>query len=176
MHSPSKKRSPRRQRYPLNRIKTGCSHEVAEAAKLFGVHRNTIRRWLKEGLPTIDRRRPLLVHGAALKAFLAERQRSRRCKCQHGELYCCRCRAPRKPWGNTADVTFRTSKIANLTALCCDCGTLMHQTISRSELPKLALTIDLKTLASERLNGCADAGVNGDFKKDERNDQAEPLE
>ena len=41
-------------------------------AKLFGVHRNTIRRWLKEGLPTIDRRP--CCPWAALKAFLAERQ------------------------------------------------------------------------------------------------------
>ena len=176
MRTASKKRPPRRRRYPANRVKTGCSYEVAEVAKLFSVHRNTIRRWLKEGLPTIDQRRPLLIHGTALKAFLVERQGSRRRKCQLGELYCFRCRDPRKPWGDTADVTFRTSKIAKLTALCCDCGTVMHQTVSRSEMPKLALTIELKTLASERLNGCADANVNGDIKKDERNEQAEPVE
>ena len=67
------KRTPRRRRrYPVNRIKQTCTYDSGEIAKLFAVHRNTVRHWLKEGLTAIDARRPVLVHGAVLKAFISE--------------------------------------------------------------------------------------------------------
>lgn len=37
-----------RRRSP-QRVKQGTTYEVAEVAKLLGIHRNTVRRWLKEG-------------------------------------------------------------------------------------------------------------------------------
>lgn len=76
MRPPTKK--PARRRYPLSRIKQTCSYDPGDIVKLFGIHRNTVRHWLKDGLIPIDDRRPVLVHGTALKTFLTERQRSRR--------------------------------------------------------------------------------------------------
>jgi hypothetical protein len=32
-----------------------------EVASLFGVHKNTVREWVKRGLPTNDDRRPMLI-------------------------------------------------------------------------------------------------------------------
>jgi hypothetical protein len=34
------------------------SYTVEESATLFGVHRNTVREWVRRGLPTSDRKRP----------------------------------------------------------------------------------------------------------------------
>jgi transcriptional regulator with XRE-family HTH domain len=107
MRKPNKTRAKRR-RYALNRIKTGITYDVAEIAKLFGVHRNTVRQWLREGLEMIDARRPLLIHGAILKAFLAARQRARKHACGPGEFFCFKCRAPRTPYGGMADVAEHT--------------------------------------------------------------------
>ncbi|WP_371199105.1 helix-turn-helix domain-containing protein [Hyphomicrobium sp. 99] len=128
------------------------AYDVAEAARLLGVHRNTIRRWLKDGLEPIDDRRPLLIHGSRLKAFLSQRMRSRKRTCRPGEFYCFRCRAPRKPWGGMADVTLRTEKLASLRALCAACETPMYRAIRVADLPCLRALIDLQTMEPERLN------------------------
>jgi hypothetical protein len=45
----SKRRKSKGRRYPINRIKQACSYDPAEIAKLLGVHRNTVRHWLKKG-------------------------------------------------------------------------------------------------------------------------------
>lgn len=146
-------------------VKQSVTYEVAEVAKLLDVHRNTVRRWLKEGLEPIDHRRPLLIHGATLKAFLAKRRQGRRQTCGPGEFYCFRCRAPRRPWGDTADLSFRNEKVARLAALCAVCGTPMHRTVRRADLPTLASLIDLHTLAPERMNDCSAPNANRAFEK-----------
>jgi hypothetical protein len=175
MPRPNKGR-PKRRRYALNRIKTGISYDVAEIAKLFALHRNTIRQWLREGLETIDDRRPLLIHGAVLKAFLAARQRARKQVCGLGEVFCFKCRAPRTPYGGMADVAKHTAKIAKLGAICSICETEMHRTIRRADLGKLALVLNLKSMASERLKDRLEANANCDSERDPVHAQTEPAE
>jgi excisionase family DNA binding protein len=138
---------------PLSqRVKQAVAYDVAEVARLLGVHRNTVRRWLKEGLEPIDDRRPLLIHGSHLKAFLSKRRKSRKHPCRLGEFFCFRCRAPRKPWGGTADVTLRTKKLACVLALCAECETPMYRAVSAADLPSLRSLMDLRTMEPERLN------------------------
>ena len=174
MRKPNKNRPKRR--YALNRIKTRICYDVAEIAKLFGMHRNTVRHWLREGLKTIDHRRPLLIHGAALKAFLAERQLARKHACGLGEFFCFKCRAPRAPYGGMADVAEHTTKIAKLTAICSVCETEMHRTIRRADLGKLASVLNLKSMASGRLCDRPEANANCDFERDRVHAETEPAE
>jgi hypothetical protein len=173
---PSKKqKATRRRRYPVNRIKQTCSYDPADIAKLFGIHRNTVRHWLKVGLTPIDDRRPIIIHGTVLKTFIAERQQARRQACAPGEFFCFRCRAPRKPWGDMADLTVRTEKIANLSALCRVCETAMHKSIRRADVPKIAKLISLQTLPPERLSDCPDASANSHFEKDRFDVETQPA-
>jgi hypothetical protein len=119
----------KRGRYLTHKIKTALSYDVAEIARLLGVHRNTVRQWQKTGLRPIDDRRPILIHGAALKSFLSEKQSARRRKCGPGELFCFRCRMPRKPWGGMVEISKVSEKIARATALCEVCEAEMHRAI-----------------------------------------------
>eukprot|EP01037_Dinobryon_pediforme_P019568 gene19568-20010_t len=104
--------SPKRRRYSLQRIKAGNCYDVSEICDLFNLHRNTVRHWLKSGLATIDNTRPLLVHGSALKFYLNAKQSSKSAKCALDELFCFRCKGPRKPWGGLVDFKITTDKIA----------------------------------------------------------------
>ena len=89
-------------RHPNYRlVKTHRTYTVEEIASLFHVHRNTVREWVKRGLPTCDDRRPMLILGPELAAFLQARRLKNRQTCAPGELYCVRCRAPRVPAGTS---------------------------------------------------------------------------
>ena len=94
----------RRNRRPdRRRIKTLRSYTIDEAARVLDVHRNTIRHWIKGGLPVVDGKRPTLIRGSDLAEFLANRRAARRQTCRPGEIYCVKCRKPREPAGRMAD-------------------------------------------------------------------------
>jgi transposase-like protein len=51
-------------RHPNPRLaKIHRSYSVEEVARLFNVHKNTVRSWLKLGLEAIDGQRPTVVRG-----------------------------------------------------------------------------------------------------------------
>ena len=52
------------------RVKIHLSYSIEETARCVCVHKNTVRRWLSSGLSAIDARRPALIHGSKLRAFL----------------------------------------------------------------------------------------------------------
>jgi hypothetical protein len=158
MNAPKRKPA-RRRRYRINLIKGTYLYEPSEIAKLFHIHRNTVRHWLKEGLKPIDDRRPVLVHGSALKAFLARRQEGRHQKCAPGQFYCFRCRAPRTPWENLVDVAPHTETVAKLTAICCVCETRMHRTIRRADLPLAGFISNMPVRIGTTLEGTPEIRV-----------------
>lgn len=65
-----------RKRHPNHRlVKLHRSYTVEEIANLFGIHKNTVRGWVKAGLATIDAKRPMLILGHDLSAFLQARRK-----------------------------------------------------------------------------------------------------
>ena len=90
-------------RVDARRVKIHRSYTIEEVVRCLGVHKHTVRRWLKAGLPAIDARRPTLIHGAALRSYLEDSRRARRQPCGQGELFCFRCRHPRAPAGGILD-------------------------------------------------------------------------
>jgi uncharacterized protein YjcR len=87
----------RRRHHNHRLVKIHRSYTVEEIARLFGIHKNTVRHWVKEGLATSDDKRPILILGHVLAAFLQARRTKNKQTCKPGELYCVRCRAPRSP-------------------------------------------------------------------------------
>jgi hypothetical protein len=173
----STKKQIRRRRYPVNLIKLSCSYDPAEIAKLLGIHRNTVRHWLKEGLVQIDDRRPIFISGAALRTFISSRQQARKHKWASGEFFCFfRCRAPQKPCGGMADFSRLNDKIAKAVAFCSVCETHMHRTIRRADLSKFVAQLNSHRLPSARLADCPDPIENCDLEKAKRDVETEPAE
>ena len=72
-------------RHPNHRlVKIHRSYTVEEIAQLFGIHKNTVRRWVKDGLTSIDDKRPMLILGHVLAAFLQARRAKKQAGVQAG--------------------------------------------------------------------------------------------
>lgn len=113
------------------------SYTVDEIAKLYGVHRNTVRAWIGRGLPTIDQRRPVLVLGSHLAEFLTARRAVNKRPCGPDEIYCVRCRVPRAPAGGAVRYDPLTATQGNLVGLCGCCGAGLNRRVSLATLPQI---------------------------------------
>lgn len=152
-------------RHPNPRLaKIHRNYTVEEVAALFGVHRNTVREWLKRGLPTTDDRRPMLMLGRDLVTFLHARRTKNKRTCQPGEIYCVRCRAPRAPAGDMADYQPVTETLGNLIGICTRCDAMMYRRVSLTKLKQVRGGLDITMpQALPHIDESAQPSVNSDL-------------
>lgn len=137
----------RRQRIDPRRIKLHRSYTIEELANLLGCHKNTARGWMKRGLkPLEDGKRPLLFQGREARSFLHDRRVRSKQKCGPDELYCFKCRGPRKPAAGMLDYRSSTALGGILSGLCADCSTLMFKRASLAAAERLTAILDVKFL------------------------------
>lgn len=153
-------------RHPNHRLaKIHRNYTVDEVAGLFGVHRNTVREWVKHGLKTNDDRRPMLILGRDLVTFLQVRRAKSKRPCQPAEIYCVRCRAPRAAAGRMADYQPITETLGNLVAICSCCEAIMNRRVSLAKLVEISGQLDItKRQALPRIGESAKPCVNSDFR------------
>jgi RNase P subunit RPR2 len=115
-------------------VKIHRNYSVEETARLFGLHKNTVRNWLKQGLPAIDDRRPILVLGRELSRFLYERRQKAKQSCGPGRIFCIACRAPKIPAGKMADCTVTSPMSGTLCGICPDCGRIIYRRVNLAKV------------------------------------------
>jgi Helix-turn-helix domain len=125
----------RNRRADWRRIKSKYSYTVEEAARALNLHRNTVRNWIwRGGLPAMTESRPHLILGAVLIEFLKRRRSARKRKCGLGELYCLKCRAPRKPVAEMIEHRPMTSGRTRIVGICSTCESLLHRFVANRNL------------------------------------------
>lgn len=148
-------------------VKIHRSYTVEQIATLFGAHRNTVRAWLKQGLERIDKRRPTLVHGSVLVAYLRARRERNKRPCKPGEIFCVRCREARRPAKSIVAYQPITIDLGNLVGACSVCDTRLFRRASLSKLA--AVTGALHVSMPEALQHIDESpwpSVNSDFRQD----------
>ncbi len=154
----------RRPNYRL--VKIHRNYTVEEIARLFGAHKNTVRQWIRTGLRTLDRRRPLLVHGSELSAFLRDRKQKNKRPCQPGEFYCLRCRAPQHPDGEIADYLPISERLGNLEGICPECGAMIYRRTSLAKLAQIRGKLDITFReAKGRVSETGEPSLNSDISQ-----------
>jgi hypothetical protein len=123
-------------RYDLRRVKIHRTYTTAEAASLVGAHKETVGRWIAAGLPTIDKKRPLLIQGGELRAFLRARE-PRKQPCRPGEFYCLPCRAPKRPALEMTEYIPRTNSRGMLRGICPTCEKLIHRAVNLATIDRV---------------------------------------
>lgn len=86
-------------RYNIRRIKKNQTYTVAELSEETGVAEPTVRRWIRDGMFTIDSQRPTYILGEAATEFLKARQVKAKRPMKLYELLCMTCKMRRTPLG-----------------------------------------------------------------------------
>lgn len=147
-----------------NLAKIHRNYSVEEVAHLFAVHKNTVRMWIKDGLATVDKKRPLLVRGSSLRDYLQSKRASAKRKCQPYEIYCVRCRVPQRPAENMADYETINANTGRLIGLCPCCNGIINKYFNVAQLEQIQGKLDItlpKTL--KHINESANPLLNSDF-------------
>jgi hypothetical protein len=146
-------------------VKIHRNYTVEDITHLLSIHKNTVRGWIKRGLPTIDDKRPKLILGRDLSAFLQARRVKNKRPCKPNQMYCLRCRSPKIPAGNMVDYQPVTESLGNLFGICPDCEAGMNRRTSLAKLVQIQEVLDI-TLP-EGLQHIVDSSqsfVNSDFR------------
>jgi len=136
---------PRRTPNP-QQVKIHLTYTVEEAARLLGVHKNTVRNWIRGDLAVLPGCRPALIHGRELKAFLQRQRQSVKQACGAGRLYCVKCRSPQPPAEAMVDYVPVGAGWGALRALCPVCGTLMHRRVRQADIEAAMPAISVNRL------------------------------
>ena len=148
--------------YNVRLVKATLPYSVQEAAALFGVHKNAVLRWLKEGLQADREKRPFLIRGSELVRFLTVRQQSRKRKCALAEFFCCKCHTPREAQDGAVDVVIENQNWLRVTASCAVCGTRMNKTQALGNLQNIQNCFHVRQLARRHIIERDDPSVNSD--------------
>lgn len=156
-----------RKRRPNHRlVKIHRSYTVEEAARLFGTHKNTVRAWVKAGLPTCDSKRPILILGRDLAAYLKARRMKNKRPCKPGEIYCVRCREPKRAAGDMAEYQPITATLGNLIGICPDCEGMIYRRASAPKLREIRGDLDITFSEAERqVSESLPPIVNSEFRQ-----------
>jgi len=144
-------------------VKLHRNYSVEEVARLFGMHKNTVRSWLKQGLAAIDDRRPTLILGRVLSRFLQERRQRAKQSCGPGRIDCIACRDPKIPAGKMAECTPTGPLAGNLCGICPDCDRLIYRRVNLAKIDAVRGELEITfRQPGPRLRERADPSVNCD--------------
>jgi excisionase family DNA binding protein len=150
----------------LRKIRLHSCYSVHEAANLLRVSPGTVRAWIRRGLPVLEGCKLILIPGDGLKAWLKARRAARKQTCQPYELYCCRCRGPRKAKAGSVLIVPRNAKTVAIRALCASCDAKMNRGGSLAKLSEIEVAFGLVTPAQVSLAQCENPAVNQHFDKE----------
>ena len=125
-------------------IKLHRPYSVEEAARALGAHKNSVRGWIKNGLPIVDLSRPVLILGHELRAYLERKRKAAKRPCPPGTLYCFKCRQPRAPAMGMVEATRQNNTTGNLSAICEVCGTMMHRRTRLAAIAAIMPNLDVQ--------------------------------
>lgn len=139
------------------------SYSVDDVARLFKIHKNTVRNWFKQGLEPIDGHRPILVRGAEIRRFLSERRARAKQPSGSGHIYCLPCRAPKVPALKMAECVATGDTTGTLQGICPDCGRMIYRRVNPLKIDAVRGDLDVTfTQAGPRLEETTKPNVNCD--------------
>jgi hypothetical protein len=151
----------KKRRHPnLQLIRTTQVYTVKTLAETLERRPETVLRWIKDGMPVLDGRKPYLVDASEAKEWLAAKWARRKTKCALDELYCLPCHAKKHPSTDSAKFIDQPNGTLKIEATCPDCGGEMHITRSGKDKDKVRNLMSRFTANVQHLSGYRNPAVN----------------
>ncbi len=118
-----------RRLYAHNRVRYWYAYDLEEICALFsdtGLHVQTVRTWIKDGLKTIDGGKPALVYGHNLIEFIKRHNAKGKCALPFEQFYCLKCHDARPPFRGQVIIKPQHSFL-KVSSHCRACKTLMFK-------------------------------------------------
>lgn len=126
--------------YPHNRVRYWYAYDLDELCALFadiGLHVQTVRKWInKDGLKTIDKGKPSLVHGQTLIEFLKRQNSKSKCKTSFDQMYCMKCQDARPVFQKKIAIEHK-DRFLKACGHCRVCKTKMFKSYKMSDFQEL---------------------------------------
>ena len=114
-------------RYNPNKAKINRSYTFEELAAVYGVHKNTVASWVKNGLPSLNEKRPFLILGAEVRRFHQGNRLTKKQHCQADEMFCMSCSKPTKLAENYVEYIPISETKGRLTGICVCCDGIVNK-------------------------------------------------
>lgn len=122
--------------YHLNIIKYWYSYDIEELCDLLSVHSQTIRDWIRNGLPINKGSGVTLVYGNDLKNFLGNLNKSQKRPTNFDQMLCMSCKDAKDPFRKQICLKHE-NKLLKAKAICRDCKKPMYRNYKLDHWPKL---------------------------------------
>ncbi|WP_336801100.1 helix-turn-helix domain-containing protein [Kaistia sp. MMO-174] len=113
-------RKPSRINHSPRKAKQNWIYDLRAVAALYLVHPNTVRNWVKQGLPYFRDGKKRLFHGDDLNEFHRIARERRKFPCGPGELYCPRCKQRHSLVGRLVSFCWKNAAAGTLDWECPD--------------------------------------------------------
>ena len=125
--------------YPHNRLKYWWCYSIKEICDVYkdtGLHAQTIRKWTRDGLQAIDKKKPALYFGHDLIDFLKASNDRNKCQTSFNEMYCFSCKDKRRVFQNRVAFQQKANAL-RAKSVCKTCKSKMNKIYKLSDFQKL---------------------------------------
>lgn len=125
--------------YPHGRIRYWYAYDIEDICTLFndlGLHPQTVRKWIKDGLPTVDTGKPILIYGNNLIEWLKKRNYSNKCSTELNQMFCMKCQDARQVFQRQISID-QNGRFLKVKGICRNCKTIMNKNYKLAVLPEL---------------------------------------
>lgn len=125
--------------YPHNRIRYWYAYDLDEICAVYadlGLHAQTIRKWTRQGLNTIDAGKPVLIYGHDLIDYLKKSNSKNKCQTAFDEMYCMACQDARHVFRTQISI-IQAAQFLKVQGVCRECKKCMFKNYKMIDFPKL---------------------------------------
>ncbi len=154
--------------YKRVRPKKHFVYTVEDLMKLYGVVRNTVSNWVKEGLKPSDGAIPYVFHGAEVKCFRDARRLTNKAHLRKGEFRCFRCKRRVFPPPRSLQCLQTKRGFFSVWGSCSACDAVVTKRVNETDCDKILMCINTNTSLASLDEGYelvpADIGNNSQSK------------
>jgi integrase len=150
--------------YKNVRPKKHFVYTVDDLMTLYGVVRNTVSNWVKEGLKPSDGFTPYVFHGTEVKRFRDARRPTNKTHLRKGEFKCLVCGYRMFPAPESLSCRAAKNGLFGLWGTCSNCGRVVTKIVNETDCDKILKCADTNTSLASLDDGyeVIPAGIGND--------------